>query len=116
MEKFRNFEEFWPFYVGEHSQKLTRILHFIGTLFALALIGMSARFGATLLFAVPIAGYGFAWGSHAFVEKNRPATFTYPLWSLIADLKMFVWMAGGKMDQEVDRCRRERSSLQSQVR
>jgi len=106
MEKYRSFKEFWPFYVGEHSKKLTRVFHFTGTLLALTLVAMSFRLGAILLFAVPVAGYGFAWGSHAFIEKNRPATFTYPLWSLIADFKMFVLMLGGKMDREVSRYNR----------
>ncbi len=114
MKKFASFEQFWPFYVGEHRKKLTRMLHFAGTLLALTLLVLSAFLGAALLIAVPFAGYGFAWGSHAFVERNRPATFTYPLWSLLADLKMFGLMAGGKMDLEVKRLEVER--LESEPR
>lgn len=104
--KYRNFDEFWPFYVGEHSLKLTRIFHFFGTLSALMLVILSFRVSGYLLLAVPVAGYGFAWFSHFFIERNKPATFTHPAWSLIADCKMFLLMCRGKMDQEVKRCSR----------
>jgi len=104
MEKYRSFKEFWPFYVGEHRLKLTRMFHFMGTLIVIVLVIVSFRFSAYLLLAAPIAGYGFAWYSHFFIEKNRPATFTYPLWSLIADFRMFALMVVGKMDREVNRC------------
>jgi len=104
MDKYQSFNEFWPFYVGEHRLGLTRIFHFVGTLSMILLIIMAIRFNAYLALAAPVAGYGFAWFSHFFIEKNRPATFTYPAWSLIADLKMFMLMCGGKMGQEVRRC------------
>ena len=53
---------------------------------------------------LPVSGYGFAWYSHFFIEKNRPATFNYPLWSLLGDFKMFGLMCRGRMDAEVKRC------------
>jgi len=109
MDKYRSFNEFWPFYVGEHRHRLTRVFHFVGTLTMLVLVIMSVRVNAWLIFAVPLAGYGFAWFSHFFIEKNRPATFTYPVWSLIADLKMFALMCIGKMAQEVSRLPDEHS-------
>lgn len=102
MDKYHSFNEFWPFYVGEHRHALTRILHFTGTLIMVILVILSIRYNAWLIFAAPVAGYGFAWFSHFFIEKNRPATFTYPAWSLIADLKMFMLMCVGKMQREID--------------
>jgi len=104
MEILHNFKEFWPFYVGEHRLKLTRRFHFVGTLIVIVLVILSFRFSAYLLLAAPITGYGFAWYAHFFIEKNRPATFTYPVWSLIADFRMFALMVVGKMDREVTRC------------
>lgn len=107
------FEEFWPFYVREHSNKLTRKLHFIGTTLAL---GCAAAALVTrrrwLLLAAPVVGYGPAWISHFFVEKNRPATFKHPLWSLRADFVMWMKMIDGTMDAEVDRVlENERASV-----
>jgi hypothetical protein len=108
--KHRSFREFWPFYVGEHQLKLTRTFHFVGTLTVILLVIMSFRYSIYLLLAAPVAGYGFAWFSHFFIEKNRPATFTYPAWSLIADFKMFALMLVGKMEQEVDHCIRQKNN------
>jgi hypothetical protein len=103
-DRFRTFEEFWPFYVQQHSKPLTRWIHFVGTGMAL---GCLAAFAATrkrrFIPLALLAGYGPAWFSHFFVEQNRPATFTYPLWSLQADFKMFEMMLTGTMDAEVER-------------
>ncbi len=102
--RFKSFEEFWPYYVKEHSKKSTRVLHFIGTTAAMACVAGGLLTKRRWLLAVaPFAGYGPAWVSHFFIEKNRPATFTYPLWSLKADLVMWSKMAMGKMDAEVQR-------------
>jgi hypothetical protein len=102
--RFQSFEEFWPFYVKEHKKKSTRVLHFIGTTAAMACVAGGLLTKRRWLLAVaPVAGYSAAWVSHFFLEKNRPATFTYPLWSLKADLVMWSKMAMGKMDDEVAR-------------
>ncbi len=104
MSRYQSFEEFWPFYVREHSKRLTRRLHFVGTSVAL---GCAAGAVLTrqkwLLLVAPLAGYGPAWFSHFFVEHNRPATFKYPAWSLMADLVMWKKMLDGTMDAEVER-------------
>ena len=102
--RFNSFEEFWPFYVREHSKKTTRTLHFVGTSLAMASVAaalVSKRRG--LLLAAPVVGYGLAWIGHFFVENNRPATFKYPAWSLRADMVMWWKTATGAMDAEVDR-------------
>jgi len=94
--RFQSFAEFWPFYLGEHRNHATRQVHVVGTLLAFLLLLAALVSGRwLLLIAVPVIGYGFAWVSHAFIEKNRPATFTYPAWSLLGDLRMlWLWLTG----------------------
>jgi hypothetical protein len=102
--RFQSFAEFWPFYVREHSRPATRFWHFCGTTLALVLLVVAAVSQRWLLLvAVPICGYAFAWGSHMLIERNRPATFSYPLWSLWGDFKMWAMIATGRMPREVRR-------------
>ena len=101
-ERMTSFREFWPSYVRDHANPTNRRLHFIGTSLVIALLVCGLFFGRPLLFLLmPIAGYGFAWAGHFLVEKNRPATFTYPLFSLAADFVMYGKTWAGKMDDEV---------------
>lgn len=90
-ERFQSFKEFYPFYLSEHQNKTSRTLHFIGTFIVLALLGffIVAQKEARFWIALPLVGYGFAWVGHAFFEKNKPATFKYPLWSLRGDFTLF---------------------------
>jgi hypothetical protein len=107
-QRFQSFEEFWPFYVREHSTKATRRLHFVGTTAAMACVGAGLLTRKRWLLAVaPVVGYGPAWIGHFFIQKNRPATFEYPTWSLLADLKMWSMIVRGVMDAEVERVRAE---------
>ena len=101
---YTSFAEFWPFYLREHSRPATRRLHYIGTglVIALAIAALLTR-NWWLLIALPVAGYFFAWVAHFTVEKNRPATFTYPLWSLAADFRMFFLWIGGRLKPELER-------------
>lgn len=103
-----SFEEFWPFYVREHAKKTTRWLHFAGTTMALSALatGILTRKARYVLLA-PALGYGPAWIGHFLVERNRPATFKYPRWSLQADFVMYAKMWAGTMDAEVERVGRD---------
>jgi hypothetical protein len=100
--ELESFEDFWPFYVKEHSQPATRALHAAGTALATGCaVALLATGRWRLLPLALIPGYAAAWASHLLVEHNRPATFKYPLWSFIADYKMFALMLAGKMNREV---------------
>jgi len=98
------YREFWDFYVQEHSKPATRALHFIGTSLGLLLLVWLIWRGAWHYFPLClVVGYAFAWFAHFVVEKNRPATFQYPIWSFISDYKMMWFMLTGRMGREVER-------------
>ena len=101
-ERYQNLNEFWGYYVQEHSQPLTRQLHFIGNmnLFLWLLFALWRRDWRLIVWSV-ISSYGFAWIGHFFVEKNRPATFEYPLMSAVCDMRMYYEMWRGTMDAEI---------------
>ena len=102
--EYRSFTDFWPFYLREHSRPRTRALHYAGTTLVIAAALFAILSGRWLwLLAIPLAGYGFAWLAHFAVEKNRPATFTYPLWSLAADFKMWWLWLTGRLGAELER-------------
>ena len=104
MREYKTFGEFWPFYLREHSDPATRAWHYVGSTLALVvLVTALVTQNWLLLLAVPVSGYFFAWISHAFVERNKPATFTYPLWSLIADYKMYAMFLMGKLGPELEK-------------
>lgn len=104
-ERYQTFAEFWPFYVCEHSLPACRALHFVGSTLALVIVAAGIFYNLWLLLAVPVVGYGFAWFGHFVIEKNRPATFKYPLWSLVADWKMWALMLTGRMAAEVEKAK-----------
>jgi hypothetical protein len=104
MEKsFASFDEFWPFYVREHANPINRKLHFIGTSCAIGCVAGAALGQWWLLPCAPLVGYGFAWVGHFVFEKNRPATFKHPLYSLAGDLVMWSKILRGTMDEELQR-------------
>jgi len=102
--RFSSFEEFWPFYVGQHAKPATRWLHLVGTsggIVILAAAAVSRR--PALLAAAAAFAYGLAWFSHFAIEKNRPATFTHPWWSLRGDFRMIRLTLSFRMSREAAR-------------
>jgi hypothetical protein len=105
--RYQNFNEFWPFYLRQHSNPRTRVLHYLGTTLTLLLLLLAlVTRNLGLLIFVPLAGYAFAWIGHFFIEHNKPATFQYPLWSLIADYKMYFLFMSGKLEPELKKALR----------
>ena len=96
-KKYTSLKEFYPYYLTEHQNPTSRILHFIGTGLVLVVLGVSiATTQYIWLAAIPVIGYGFAWVGHFFFEKNKPATFTYPFYSLASDFILFFDLLRGK--------------------
>jgi hypothetical protein len=95
-DRFNTYAEFWPYYLSHHKMPATRYLHFAGTLLALLFLAKAVLgFGFGYLVVALLSGYGMAWIGHAFIEKNHPATFEHPLWSLRADFEMLgLWLTG----------------------
>ena len=105
-ERYATYEQFWPFYVSQHRNPTNRQLHFVGTALVLACVAAALIVSPVWLVVAPVAGYGFAWVGHFFFEKNRPATFIYPLWSLRGDFRMFRLTLLGRMALELERAAR----------
>jgi hypothetical protein len=96
--QYKSFGEFWPYYLAEHSKPATRVLHYIGSLAAVTAIVAFIAIGKWWLFPLALVpGYAMAWIGHFFIEKNQPATFTYPLWSFMGDWKMLGLMLTGRL-------------------
>lgn len=105
-ERYATYEEFWPFYVSQHMNLINRQLHFTGTCLVLSCLVAAILISPAWLAVAPVSGYGFAWVGHYVFERNRPATFTYPLWSLRGDFRMFRLMLLGRMSRELERAAR----------
>lgn len=99
-----DYGDFYLYYLREHAHPDCRKLHYVGTSIVL-LCGLMLALTGNLwwLVAMPLAGYGFAWFAHFSIEKNRPATFRYPVWSLMSDFVMYFRWATGKIDDDLAR-------------
>ena len=97
--QFDSFSAFYPYYLGEHANRTCRRLHFVGSALILVVIALviARVLPALWLLSLPVIGYGFAWVGHFGFEKNRPATFRHPLYSLAGDWVMFKDMLFGKI-------------------
>ncbi len=88
-----SYADFFPYYLTEHSKPSVRGLHYLGTFAATTALIVGVATGTWwLVLGTMFFGYGPAWVSHFFIEKNKPATFDYPLWSLRGDYHM-LWLA-----------------------
>lgn len=95
--RIKTYKEFYQFYLTEHSKPLTKVFHFIGILLVFIVVFYVIKSGKErFLWYCPIFGYGFAWFSHAVFEKNTPATFKYPIWSLLSDFRLYFELLIGK--------------------
>jgi hypothetical protein len=95
--KYNSLKEFYPYYLSEHQNSTSRKLHFVGTALLFFILAGAIYFSNYwLLFLIPIVGYGFAWVGHFFFEKNKPATFKYPFYSLASDFILFFDLLTGK--------------------
>ncbi|GAA6186780.1 MULTISPECIES: DUF962 domain-containing protein [Alteromonadaceae] len=97
-KEYKSFSQFYPFYLREHQNPVCRRLHFVGSFLILLTLAFIFTTGQwRYLLVLPVLGYGFAWVGHFFFEHNRPATFTYPLYSFLGDWVMFKDMLVGKI-------------------
>lgn len=97
MNEFKNFKEFYSFYLTQHQNPICKRLHFIGTfLVCLCLLTSLLTRNFYWLILTPVLGYGFAWIGHYAFEKNKPATFKHPFYSLLADFVLFKDLLSGK--------------------
>lgn len=96
-KEYKSLHEFYPYYLNEHKNPICRLLHFIGTLLLFIIVAVAIWFKQlAFLWLLPIVGYGFAWIGHYFFEKNKPATFKYPFYSLASDFILFKDLLLGK--------------------
>jgi|JI9StandDraft_1071089.scaffolds.fasta_scaffold00838_18 hypothetical protein len=101
---YNTLNDFWPFYLSEHSHPVNRRLHFIGSTFSLIFMVMAIlSLDAYFLLAGLFSGYGFAWIGHFVVEKNTPATFKYPLKSFVSDWRMYISILTFQIDKEMEK-------------
>lgn len=101
MSRISTYREFWPHYLREHRRPACRALHYVGTLFTFIVPVLALTLTHWFWLALPVLGYGPAWIGHFFIEKNKPATFGYPLWAFISDYRMFALAISGRLGPEL---------------
>jgi hypothetical protein len=101
--RLASYDEFWRFYLREHARPATRGLHYVGTsLTVLCLLAAIVTANPWFLLAMIVLGYAPAWLGHFTVERNRPATFRYPVWSLISDFRLYAVWISGRLPRELE--------------
>jgi len=109
-DNFASFADFYPYYLQEHRQASCRALHYLGSSLVLVVAGFAILTGQWhLLWWMPVAGYGFAWVGHYFIEHNKPATFRHPFYSLLGDWVMFWHFISGQLDEQLSRAHASQS-------
>jgi len=99
-KEFNSFAEFYPFYLSEHSNPTCRGLHYVGSAWVLLVVAYALFSGNYwVLLLTPVVGYGHAWVGHFVFEKNKPATFKYPLYSFLGDWVMLKDFLMGRFRQ-----------------
>src|SRR5262245_35880589 len=101
--QMQSFAEFWPYYLGAHRKKASRVLHYMGTVFSWGALAAGIFLSPWYLLAIPFVGYGPAWIGHFGIEKNKPATFGHPFWSIRGDYRMFGLAITGRLGAELAR-------------
>ncbi len=102
--QIKSFQEFWPFYLSQHQNRVCRALHYLGTTLGISILIYALSFSALgWIFWGLVFSYAAAWSGHLFFERNRPATFQYPLWSFMADFKMYFYFLSGQLAGELKR-------------
>lgn len=102
-KRIESFREFYLYYLTEHYHPVSRALHFIGTAGVIVMFVLAPMLQKWYFYAlIPVVGYGFAWFGHAFFERNKPATFQYPLWSLGSDFVMFWHILTGSLTNKMN--------------
>lgn len=95
-ERYKSFSAFYPFYMSEHANPVSRRLHVVGTSLVIVFLLLGLALDWRFLAAAPLIGYGFAWIGHFVFEKNRPATFKYPVYSLMGDFRLWFETVTGR--------------------
>ncbi len=105
--KYTTLKDFYPYYLTEHANPVCRTLHYIGTTLLFGVVAAAVYFhNGAILFFLPVVGYTFAWVGHFFFERNKPATFQYPLWSLASDFIMYFHFLTGQVGRKLEEAKK----------